>query len=316
MSDRNTLALGAAVGSGALVAVQARINAGLAEALGDALLAALVSFLTGLAMVLAVVLARSPARRAWSAVRQLPWWMRLGGLGGASLVTVAAFAAPRIGVALLTVGLVAGQTCGGLLVDRAGLGPGGRHALSAPRVAGAALGLVAVLVGALGAGTTGASPLLLLLVFTAGFLIAAQQAVNGRVRRTTGDARVATLLNFLVGTAALLAAYALVGGLGGYDVRQWPDAGHWWLYTGGLLGAAFVGVAAVIVRQLGVLRLGLALVAGQLLGAILLDVTVPAAAQGVAPATAAGAALTLLAIAVSGLPARRAASAVVTTTPT
>jgi len=32
-------------------------------------------------------------------------------------------------VALLTVGLVAGQTSGGLVVDRVGLGPGGRHAL-------------------------------------------------------------------------------------------------------------------------------------------------------------------------------------------
>ncbi|MBK5305270.1 MAG: DMT family transporter [Frankiaceae bacterium] len=309
MTDRTNLALGAAVGSGALVAVQARINAGLAVELDDALLAALVSFLTGLALVLVVVLSRSSARRGWSSVREVPWWTRLGGLGGASLVAVSAFAAPRIGVALLTVGLVAGQTSGGLLVDRAGLGPGGRHALSAPRVAGAVLCLLAVLISALGKGTRDASPLLLALVVVAGFLIAAQQALNGRVRRTTGDAGVATLVNFLVGTAALLAAYLLVGAAVGWHIRQWPDAWHWWLYTGGPLGATFVAVAAVIVRQLGVLRLGLSVIAGQLLGAIVLDVTVPAAAGGVAPATAAGAVLTFIAIAVSGLPARRRAVA-------
>lgn len=288
------------------MAVQARINAGLAERLHDALLAAFVSFATGLVVVLAVVLARPASRRAWAAVREVPWWTRLGGLGGASLVAVGAFAAPRIGVALLTVGLVAGQTAGGLLVDRAGLGPGGRHALTGARVAGAGLCLAAVLVSALGKGTREASPLLLALVVAAGFLISAQQALNGRIRGITGDAGVATLVNFLVGTAALLFAYVLVGALSGWDVGHWPGPERWWLYAGGPLGATFVAVAAVIVRSLGVLRMGLAIIAGQLLGAILLDVTVPAAARGVAPATALGAGLTLVAVAVSGRTARSA----------
>jgi len=69
VADRTTLALGAAVCCGALVALQARINAGLAENLGDALLAALVSFLTGLVLVLAVVVTRSSSRRRFGAVR-------------------------------------------------------------------------------------------------------------------------------------------------------------------------------------------------------------------------------------------------------
>jgi transporter family-2 protein len=304
VADRTTLALGAAVLSGALVAVQARVNAGLAEDLDDALLAAIVSFVTGLVVVVVVVVARRSSRAGWGLVRRVPWWTRLGGLGGASLVAVGAYAAPRIGVALLTVGLVAGQTTGGLLVDRLGLGPGGRHALSAPRVAGAVLCLVAVLVSGLGKGARDASPLLLVLVVAAGFLISAQQALNGRVRRVTGDAGVATLVNFVIGTAALLAAYALVGAVAGWHVEHWPDAAHWWLYTGGPMGATFVAVAAVIVRTLGVLRLGLAVIAGQLLGAILLDITVPAAARGVATATAIGAALTLVAVVISGRPAR------------
>ncbi|GAC1445085.1 MAG: hypothetical protein NVSMB55_24070 [Mycobacteriales bacterium] len=300
MPDRTTVALGAAVICGALVAVQARVNAGLAEELDDALLAAVVSFVTGLVVVLAVVLVRSSSRRCWRRVSGVPWWSRLGGLGGASLVAVGAFAAPRIGVALLTVGLVAGQTSGGLLVDRAGLGPGGRHALTAPRVGGALLCLVAVLISALGKGTRGASPLLLVLVVLAGFLIAGQQALNGRIRNETGDAGVATLVNFLVGTAALLVALLLVDLVAGSPAHHWPSVGRWWLYTGGPLGATFVAVAAVIVRTLGVLRLGLAVIAGQLIGAILLDVLVPAAAGGIATATAAAAVLTLAAVVISG----------------
>ena len=302
--NRTTAALVAAVLSGALVAVQARVNAGLAESLDDALLAALISFLTGLVGVLAVVLARPAARAAWTRLRGVPWWTRLGGLGGASLVAVGAFAAPRIGVALLTVALVAGQTTGGLLVDKAGLGPGGHHALSLPRVGGAVLCLAAVLVSVAGKGAGEASPVLLALVVAAGFLISLQQAFNGRVRRHTGDAGVATLVNFLIGTAALVAAYLIVGAVAGWQVDRWPDAAHWWLYTGGPMGATFVAVAAVVVRILGVLRLGLAVIAGQLVGAILLDLTVPAADHGVATATLVGAGLTFVAVAVSGLPAR------------
>ena len=57
-----------------------------------------------------------------------------------------------------------------------------------------------------------------------------------------------------MGLAALVAAYAVVGLRSGWSVQAWPDAAHWWLYTGGPLGATFVAVAAVVVRTLGVLR--------------------------------------------------------------
>ena len=304
--DRTAAALCAAVVCGALVAVQARVNAGLAESLDDPLLAAVISFGTGLVVVLAVVFARPAARTAWGKVSAVPRWTRIGGLGGATLVAVGAFAAPRIGVALLTVGLVAGQTTGGLVVDKIGLGPGGAHDLSLPRVGGALLCLFAVFIAVAGKGAGDASPLLLLAVVVAGFLIAAQQALNGRVRRQTGDAGVATLVNFLVGTTALVLAYLLVGAIAGWSIDSWPGADEWWLYTGGPLGATFVAVAAVIVRTLGVLRLGLAAIAGQLIGAIALDLVVPAADHGVATATLIGSALTFVAIGISGLPVRGA----------
>lgn len=300
-----TLALAAAVGCGALVAVQARINGGLAQRLDDALLAALVSFGSGLVAVLVAVLVRAPARAAWPRVRGVPWWTRLGGIGGATLVAVSAYATPRIGVALLTVALVAGQTTGALAVDRAGLGPSGRHPLTGPRLAGAGLCLAAVLVAVLGKGAGDAKPALLLVTVAAGLLISVQQALNGRVRRETGNAAATTLLNFLVGTAVLALVYLL---LSDRSTGHWPGPDQWWLYTGGLLGATFIAVAAVIVRTLGVLRMGLATIAGQLLGAVALDLVVPAAAHGVAPATILGTALTLVAVVVSGRPSRSSAA--------
>jgi bacterial/archaeal transporter family-2 protein len=304
-STATTLALAAAVVSGAMVALQQRVNGQLGVDLHDALLAALVSFGTGLVAVVLVVLARPAARRAMSALSQVPWWTKLGGLGGASLVAAGAAAAPEIGVALLTVGLVAGQTTGGLIVDRVGLAPGGSHLLTWPRLVGAALALLAVGLGALGDNARDADPLLLLAVVVAGVLIALQQALNGRVRLATGHAGVATLVNFVVGTTALVVVFALAVAVHGLPEGTWPGLDRWYLYLGGPIGASFVAVAAVVVRRLGVLRLGLAVVAGQLVGAIAIDLVLPAAGTGIAVATAAGAALTLVAVVVSGMGVRR-----------
>lgn len=302
---RSALALTAAAASGGLVALQQRVNGELQTELGNALVTALVSFGTGLVVVVAVVLARPSARAAWGRLRSVPWPHRLGGLGGASLVAVGAAAAPEIGVALLTVGLVAGQTSGGLLVDRLGLGPGGAHGLTAPRVAGAVLCLIAVGISVLGDEARAADPLLLVLVVAAGFAIAVQQALNGRVRLATGDAGVATLVNFVVGSLALAAGLLLSAAVTGPQVGTWPGPERWWLYTGGPMGAAFVAVAAVIVRRLGVLRLGLAVIAGQLLGALVLDLALPVHGQGLHVLTVVGVALTLTAVAVSGRAVRR-----------
>lgn len=294
------LPLAAAAAAGSLVALQQRLNGELTTRLDDALLVAVISFATGLVAVAAVVLARPAARRALRLVRDVPWHQRLGGLGGAALVAVGAAAAPEIGVALLTVGLVAGQTTGGLVVDRVGLGPGGSHRLTAPRVLGAALCLVAVGISVLGDEARAASPVLLLLVVIAGLLIAVQQAFNGQVRRTTGHASVATLVNFVVGLTALVLGLALHAALGGLQVASWPGPDEWWLYLGGPMGAAFVAVAAVVVHRLGVLRLGLAVIAGQLVGATLLDVVSPVHGAGLDPLTLVGVVLTFVAVQVSG----------------
>jgi transporter family-2 protein len=300
LSRTARLPLAAAAAAGALVALQQRLNGELATSLDDALLAAVVSFGTGLVAVAAVLLARPSARRGLRLVADVPWHHRLGGLGGAALVAVGAAAAPEIGVALLTVGLVAGQTTGGLVVDRLGLGPGGSHALTAPRVLGAVVCLVAVGISVMGEGARSASPVLLLLVVIAGFLIAVQQAFNGQVRRTTGDAAVATFVNFVVGLAALAVGLAVNAATGGLDVASWPGADQWWLYLGGPMGAAFVGVAAVVVHRLGVLRLGLAVIAGQLVGATLLDVVSPVHGADLDVLTVVGVLLTFVAVQVSG----------------
>ncbi|MCU1692855.1 MAG: hypothetical protein JWM64_1946, partial [Frankiales bacterium] len=191
----------------------------------------------------------------------------------------------------------------GLAVDRAGLTPGGDRALTPPRLGGAALCLLAVAL-ATPADVGRADPVLLALVLVAGLALSLGDALNGRVRAGTGDAWVTTLLNFAVGLLALLVGLALRVAVRGLPAPDWPGPGSWWLYAGGALGVCFVAVAAVVVRTLGVLRMSVAVVAGQVLGALLLDAVTPLGQTGVGVRTLLGAALTLVAVAVTGLRGR------------
>ena len=72
------------------------------------------------------------------------------------------------------------------------------------------------------------------------------------------------------------------------------------LYLGGLLGAFVVVVSLTAVQTLGVLRLGLAVVAGQTAGALVIDLVAPAPGEAVTAGTLVGVALTIGAVVVSG----------------
>jgi transporter family-2 protein len=68
-----------------------------------------------------------------------------------------------------------------------------------------------------------------------------------------------------------------------------------WLYLGGPLGIAFIGSMVVLVRRIGVLVLGLGMVAGQLVASLLLDLFAPSGAHPLTVLTMTGTALTLVA---------------------
>ncbi|HEX5741262.1 MAG TPA: DMT family transporter [Pilimelia sp.] len=294
-----TLAALSGVGS----ALQARVNGELAVRLGDGIAAALLSFGVGLALVGAATFSsprgRAGLRRVRAALRpprphppspappRLRWWHCLGGLGGAAFVAGQSLTAAVLGVAVFTVAVVGGQALSGLAADRFGWGPAGRVPVTRWRLGGALLTVIAIAVA--GGRPAGDGPLLLaLLPAAAGLAVGWQAAVNGRVRQAAGGALPATLLNFSVGTAALTLLF-------GVDVaaRGLPAAlpTEPWLYSGGVLGVAFITVAAATVRFTGVLLLGLATIAGQVAGSVLLDLTLPGAAGTPGPRTYLAAAL-------------------------
>jgi transporter family-2 protein len=297
------LAIVCAIVCGGGVAVQSRINGELGRRLNDGFAAALISFGSGL-VILSVALAVSPVgRRGLTRVRdalrtgELPWWYVCGGAAGAFLVLSQGLTAAVLGVALFTVAIVAGQTVSGLVLDRVGLGPGGRRALTPARVTGAAIALVAV-VWAVSAQLGGSVPVwILVLPLIAGLGIGWQQAVNGQVRVIAQSALSATFINFVVGTAVLLVLMLVHSALVGWPRPLPPDP---WLYLGGAIGCVFIAGAALLVRITGVLVLGLATVAGQLIAALLLDVLAPGA-HPIAWSTVGGTILALVAVAIASM---------------
>ncbi|MGC1215816.1 MAG: DMT family transporter [Micromonospora sp.] len=282
---------------GVAAAAQGAVNAELGERAGDAVLGAVVNNLGGSLLVLLGLLAVPSMRTGLAAVRRsgLPWWAYLGGLGGAAIVVIGTYVVPVLGVAVFTIAQVAGGSVGGLAVDRAGLGPVGRLPLTVPRVAGALLGVGAVALAQLGRPVGELAVGLILLAVAGGLAVALQSAWNGRVS-AAGSTAAGIAVNFAVGTPAILAVAALVGAFAARPT--WP--GQWWLYVGGLLGVGIVLSLLVGVHALGVLRTGLALVAGKLGGALLLDVALPGGAGARLPVLV-GSALTLVAALVAGV---------------
>lgn len=305
---RLAVALAVAVACGGLTAIQSRVNGELSTRLEDGFLAAFISFGTGLVLLCLIVAAaprgRQGVRRVSDAVRSrdLPWWALLGGLGGAAFVLGQALTVALLGVALFTVAIVCGQTISSLLLDRRGIGAESRRPVTVPRLLGALIAVVAVVIAVADRIQPDVPWAALFLPLAAGFAAGFQQAVNGQVRTVAESAAAAAFISFLVGAIALGVALAIH-----IAATGWHPAfpAEWWLYTGGALGCVFIAVQAVLVRTTGVLLMGLAILAGQLGTSVLLDVIIPVEGAGLRALTGIGAGLVFAAVLIAALPGRR-----------
>ncbi len=109
-----------AVWAGAMVPLQAAVNARLARAVGGPIWAASISALI-VALVLAVVAATS-AKSAprLDAVSTVPWWAWSGGFCGAVVLSGTTVVAPRIGAASMVALVMTGQVLAAMVIDGAG----------------------------------------------------------------------------------------------------------------------------------------------------------------------------------------------------
>lgn len=110
----------------------------------------------------------------------------------------------------------------------------------------------------------------ILTALSAGFLVAFQAPINAKLGNAMGGPLAAAFYSFAVGTLAL----AIIVLASGYTPRladfQQTEP---WMWVGGLLGAIFVTVAAWTVPTLGAALMISLFVAGQMIGALVIDKT-------------------------------------------
>lgn len=291
---------------GVLTAVQARINGQLGIRIGDGFAAAVISFGSGLLVLVVLSLALPQGRRGFAALvtgvraGRIPFWMLCGGVAGALSVATQSLAVGVIGVALFTVGVVAGQTVSGLLLDRSGMGPAGTVAVTPARVVGGALAMLAAAVSL--AGGVDAPAVLIVLPFFVGAGIAWQSAVNGRLRQRVGTPLTATFVNFIGGTAVLGIAELVHTAIAGPPTSYPSDP---WLYLGGVIGVIYIFLAAALVPFTGVLLLGLGTVVGQVVTSVLIDAVWPTSAAPTLLPSLVMSMLAILSVVVAAVPWRR-----------
>jgi transporter family-2 protein len=277
--------------AGAALAVQAHLNGQLGRDLGSAQVAAAANNGVALLIALGIALATGSIRRVRA---RPPWWCLCSGVFGAAYVLISTLSAPRVGIALLTIALVCGQTAGGLAADACGLSPAGRECVTWRRVLGVVVAVSAVGVG-LSGGPGAANAAILALVVLGGVAVVVQQSLAGRVAVHTGEPAVAAIVNFAGGYVVLACFAGPAVALG--DVDWSAPAVHW---LGGFAGALFVFATVIAIPTLGVLRLALGIVAGQSIAALVIDVVLPVHGERVTTTTVIGVLLTCVAVAVAG----------------
>lgn len=133
-------------------------------------------------------------------------------------------------------------------------------------------------------------------IAAAGLGLAVQAAANARMGGLLRVPTAGALVNFLVGSAAL-AAVTFSGVFGRVETAALGSA-PWWAWIGGFFGATYVTITVVAVPRVGTALTFAAVIAGQLVGSMLLDANgwlgVPRVAAS--PARIAGAVLLFLGV--------------------
>lgn len=265
-----------------VITAQSTVNGMMNDVTGNPIYTAVLVFIAGLLSTFAVMAVRPRAMRAFWSVGQLirnsglKMWHLLGGVSGAAFVSIQSGLVSATGVALFTVAAVAGQTAGALAIDVTGIGPAGKHPLTARRVVAALLGIGGVVLAVSGGDMRLSAVGGAIATFAAGVFVSTQPALNGQIALRSREPLAATAVNFIAGLLLLCAVFTgqqLVTAAGFIaPPLPWEDPVIW---LGGPFGVFFVLVSASMARSLGVFVFTLTSVVGQLSGAIALQYAHP-----------------------------------------
>ena len=294
---------------GILVAIQSRVNGGLSAILGNGVEAALISFGSGFIILNLILATNSKVRTGLRGVlfsirsKQLPRWRLSAGILGGIFVAIQAFSVPLIGVALLSVTTIAGQTAASLFVDKAGMTAGGKQPITLRRTLAAVITVIAVLVAVWDRLVVANTSLIAIaLSFGGGLLLGLQRALNGQINEHSKNSLATTWLNFATG-CTFLSCLILFTTLSGDSLGKLPSS-PWWIYSGGAIGILYIAFASTIVQEIGVLAFTLFTTGGQLIGSLLIDLIFPTEGVVIGPNLIIGIVLSYAGVLIGGVKAQ------------
>ncbi|MBZ9579623.1 DMT family transporter [Klebsiella quasivariicola] len=291
--------------AGTLSPMQSAVNGELGHWLNDGNACAVISFASGLVVMFFIIMAKKETRQQFASIpslitqRKIPLWNWFAGLCGAMVVFSEGASASALGVATFQTALISALILSGLLCDRFGIGVSEKKYFTSYRIIGAIFAIVATIFVVSPHWRSTSFILLAILPFMAGLLAGWQPAGNAKVAEATGSMLVSITWNFIVGFTVLGIALLVRISLGHVSF-QLPDT--WWMYLGGPLGLMSIGLMAILVRGLGLLMLGVASTAGQLLGSVLIDVLIPSLGNTVYFVTLVGTVFALVGAIVTTIP--------------
>lgn len=136
---QNLLLILVALLAGAILPVQAGLNARMGQIAGQPVVSAIISFAVGLAGLLAYMVASRVPMSAWALTAQAPKVIWTAGLLGAFYVTTMVLLVPKLGMALSFGLIVAGQMAASLVMDHYGWLGAPVQPMSTLRILGVAL---------------------------------------------------------------------------------------------------------------------------------------------------------------------------------
>lgn len=112
-----------------------------------------------------------------------------------------------------------------------------------------------------------------ILSLIAGMGVALQAGINLKLRLSLNSALFAALINFAVGTVALIVIFvaAVLGGTQSVPTMTSIRQTNWWMWAGGMLGAFYIFTTIFASQKIGFANMFSLVIAGQIILAVILD---------------------------------------------
>jgi bacterial/archaeal transporter family-2 protein len=138
------LAMFGAGSAGSFLAIGSAANARLKQTLHSAIAATAVNFLVGFSILTLLIVSGLFKFPSLHQFANVPWWAFLGGLLGATFVSLSTLTVPKLGLTTATLAVVCSQMSMSLVIDQFGWFGVPTHPLNFSRIFAIALLIVAI----------------------------------------------------------------------------------------------------------------------------------------------------------------------------